>query len=127
MTESIGTRAIAAALCLSLPWLGFSQAASGAVVTTQQFLQLQSPKSDANELRTWLATDDVRAQLVTLGVAPEVVDARIAALSPDEQQLLKERLGELPAGGDVLAIIGVVFVVLLILELVGVIDIFKKT
>ena len=31
------------------------------------------------------------------------------------------------AGGDVLAVIGVVFVVLLILEAVGVIDIFKKT
>jgi hypothetical protein len=30
-----------------------------------------------------------------------------------------------PAGGDVLALVGAVFVVLLILELVGVIDIFK--
>ena len=32
-----------------------------------------------------------------------------------------------PAGGDALAVIGIVFVVLVILELVGVIDIFKKT
>jgi len=31
-----------------------------------------------------------------------------------------------PAGGDVIAIIGVVFLVLIILEVVGVIDIFKK-
>ena len=32
-----------------------------------------------------------------------------------------------PAGGDVVWIIGVVFIVLIILELTGVIDIFKKT
>jgi hypothetical protein len=32
-----------------------------------------------------------------------------------------------PAGGDALAVIGIVFVILIILELVGVIDIFKKT
>jgi len=32
----------------------------------------------------------------------------------------------LPAGADALAVIGIVFLVLLILELVGVIDIFKK-
>jgi hypothetical protein len=31
-----------------------------------------------------------------------------------------------PAGGDVLVVLGVVFLVLLVLELVGVIDIFKK-
>ena len=41
-------------------------------------------------------------------------------------ELLAERMGELPAGGDALAVIGVVFLVLIILELVGVIDIFKK-
>jgi hypothetical protein len=32
----------------------------------------------------------------------------------------------LPAGGDALAIIGIVFLVLLILEAVGVLDIFKS-
>jgi hypothetical protein len=33
---------------------------------------------------------------------------------------------QMPAGGDALAIIGIVFLVLLILEAVGVTDIFKK-
>jgi hypothetical protein len=36
-------------------------------------------------------------------------------------------MDQMPAGGDLLAVIGIVFVILLILELVGVIDIFKKT
>lgn len=40
---------------------------------------------------------------------------------------MQGQVDRLPAGGSALAVIGVVFVVLLILELVGVIDIFKKT
>jgi uncharacterized membrane protein (Fun14 family) len=36
-------------------------------------------------------------------------------------------MDQMPAGGDALAVIGIVFLVLIILELVGVIDIFKKT
>jgi uncharacterized membrane protein (Fun14 family) len=40
---------------------------------------------------------------------------------------LSSQIESLPAGGDsVLVLIGAVFVVLLILELTGVIDIFKK-
>jgi uncharacterized membrane protein (Fun14 family) len=35
-------------------------------------------------------------------------------------------MADMPAGGDALAIIGIVFLVLMILEAVGVIDIFKK-
>jgi uncharacterized membrane protein (Fun14 family) len=41
--------------------------------------------------------------------------------------MLADGLDEAPAGGDALAVIGIVFLVLLILELTGVIDIFKKT
>ena len=40
--------------------------------------------------------------------------------------MLAEDLENLPAGGSVLAVVGIVFIVLLILELVGVIDIFNK-
>ena len=45
---------------------------------------------------------------------------------PDQElQQLADRLQDLPAGGDsALAVIGVVFLVLLILELVGVTNIF---
>ena len=51
--------------------------------------------------------------------------ARVAALSTEELRQLKLQIDELPAGG-LLAVIGVVFVVLLILELVGVTNIFNN-
>ena len=51
---------------------------------------------------------------------------RIAALTDQELEQLAADLESLPAGGSLLGVAGVVFIVLLILELVGVIDIFKK-
>ena len=47
-------------------------------------------------------------------------------MTPDELARLSRGLDELPAGAGALEVIGVVFLVLLLLELVGVIDIFKK-
>ena len=52
---------------------------------------------------------------------------RLAALSEQEVASLADQIESAPAGGDALAVIGIVFLILVILELVGVIDIFKKT
>jgi hypothetical protein len=64
---------------------------------------------------------------VALGVDPAQVESRVAALTDAELSRLAGQMSEMPAGGDALAVIGIVFIVLLILELTGVIDIFKKT
>jgi hypothetical protein len=73
-----------------------------------------------------LAREQVRGQLLALGVDPSQVEARVAALTDEELRALAGKVAEAPAGGDALAVIGVVFLVLLILEAVGVIDVFKK-
>ena len=68
----------------------------------------------------------VQLQLVQLGVDPELAMARVSALTPTERQMLEEKITDLPAGAGAVEVIGILFIVLLILELVGVIDIFKK-
>jgi hypothetical protein len=73
-----------------------------------------------------LAREEVRAQFEALGVEPAQVESRIAALTDAELRTLAGQMSDLPAGADALAVIGIVFLVLLILEAVGVIDIFKK-
>ena len=72
-----------------------------------------------------LAQDQVRARMEALGVEPAHIEARLAALTDTELAKLAQDIESAPAGG-VLKVIGVVFIVLLILEAVGVIDIFKK-
>lgn len=82
--------------------------------------------TDNGTIQAFLLKETVQQQLVQLGVKPEMAMARVAALTPAEQQLLEEKIAELPAGAGAVEVIGIVFIVLLILELIGVIDIFKK-
>ena len=88
-------------------------------------LQLDQRDELLSSIQTELARDEVRAQFLARGVSPTEVDARVAALSTEELRELQLQIDELPAGG-ILEVIGVVFVVLLILELVGVTNIFTK-
>jgi len=82
---------------------------------------------DLATVRAGLERQDVRERMIALGVDRGLVDSRLAALTDTELHSLAGRMEQLPAGGDLLAVIGIVFIVLLVLELVGVIDIFKKT
>ena len=125
MSQSPGTRVLVAVLCVSLSCLGITPAVAGPV-STQQYLELQYGSASSDALDEMLASEAVRTQLVALGVAPADVQARVAALTSEERAQLMSRVQEMPAGGDVLVLLGAVFVVLLVLELVGVIDIFKK-
>src|SRR5262245_8443644 len=125
MKHSIGKRALVAILSTSLVTLGFAQAANAGIVSTQRYLELQAPPT-GDRLNDWLASADVQEQLVAMGVPPAAVAARLAAMTADERAQLEARINQMPAGGDVLVLIGAVFLVLLILELVGLIDIFKK-
>jgi len=61
-----------------------------------------------------------------MGVDAAQVDSRIAAMTDAELRSLAGEIENLPAGADALAVIGIVFLVLLILEAVGVLDIFKS-
>ena len=77
-------------------------------------------------IQSFLLENAVQLQLQKMGVSPELAKERVAALTPMEQQLLQQKIADLPAGAGVVEVIGIVFIVLLILELLGVTDIFKK-
>jgi hypothetical protein len=113
-------------LCLAILQLGAPMAANAALIGTLEAVESTTRAQDLASVNSALARDDVRRQFVALGVDPAQVDGRIAALTDSELRTLAGRMGEVPAGGDALAVIGIVFLVLLILEAVGVIDIFKK-
>jgi hypothetical protein len=117
---------VAMLLILSMSLLGLPAVSLAAPIGTDTLVQLEQRGELLSRIQTQLARDDVRAQFLQRGVSPTEVDARIAALSTEELQMLTMQLDELPAGGSLLAVIGVVFVVLLILELVGVTNIFTK-
>jgi hypothetical protein len=95
-------------------------------ISTATALALEQRAENEAVVDAYFAREEVEAQLAALGVDPELAKLRAAALSPSELAELAGRIEEAPAGGDLIAVLGVTFVVLLVLELVGVIDIFKK-
>ncbi len=114
------------AMCLALVFSGFTANVQAAVISTQQAMSAEARAATEAGVRASLARDDVRQAMLKLGADPAQVDGRIASLSDAELMQVQGELDRLPAGG-VLAVVGLVFVVLLILELTGVIDIFKRT
>ena len=119
-------RACVAVLSASLVSLGLQAPASAGVVGTAEAIASQNRNARA-VIDATLARADVRAELERMGVDAADIEGRLDALSEAEVATLAGQIGDAPAGGDALAVIGIVFVVLVILELVGVIDIFKKT
>ena len=110
--------------CVMMLWL---PAANAVLLGTDS--ALINPKTISTQddaIQAFLARETVQQQLVQMGVNPELAMARVNALTPTERQLLEKNISDLPAGAGVIEVIGIVFIVLLILELVGVTDIFKK-
>ena len=70
---------------------------------------------------------DVQARLQAMGADPREIEARVAALSDEEAAQLAARLDELPAGGDVLGVVLIVFLVLLFTDIMGWTKIFPFT
>lgn len=109
-------------LCL----FGAQTLARGEVIGTARVLDALERQATIEQIDTVLAQAEVRNELERLGVDPAETSARVAALSDAELVELAENLEGLPAGGSLIGTVGLVFIVLLILELVGVIDIFNK-
>ena len=63
-------------------------------------------------------------KLVSLGVDRAAADARVAPLSDVQASQVLAKADELPAGGDALAVVGLIVIILIITDLIGVTDIF---
>ena len=114
-------------LIFNLLVVTFPQQALAALIQTPDAIAAQEGSEPIERMTRLLALEDVRAQLTQMGIDPAVAEERVAALTEQEAAELQQHLDSLPAGGDsVLAVIGIVFIVLLILELTGVTNVFSK-
>ena len=98
-------------LVVSLLSIGMPGPATAGVVGAGQYLELSERSLHVARVDAVLARAEVREQLVRFGVDPDMARERAASLTGAELAL---------------AVIGVVFVVLIILELVGITRIFRR-
>ena len=100
---------------------GFAQFAWAGTIGTEYMLEADARDASLQRVEALLAR-----QMENLGVDPAVISDRLKGLTDAELIALEGRIDQETAGGSALGVIGAVFLVLLILELVGVTDIFKS-
>jgi len=111
---------------LTVSMLFSTMPAHAEMIGTAQLLSA-SAEAQRDQVSTFLAREDVRQQMVQLGVDPADAAVRVASLTDEELQTLSERIDSLPAGGaGAVELVLVALLVLLVLELAGAIDIFKR-
>ncbi|MEO8225095.1 MAG: PA2779 family protein [Gammaproteobacteria bacterium] len=101
--------------------------ASAGVIGTADYLSATDRAGQIATVQAALSRADVQSQLEKLGVNPVDAVARVASLTDRELADVSTRMASLPAGGDgILVVLGIVFIVLIILEWTGVINIFRN-
>ncbi|MEJ2016457.1 MAG: PA2779 family protein [Limibacillus sp.] len=101
------------------------------MIATDQIANEELAADSRDKVESFLARDDVRQQLESLGVDPGEAQARVDSLSDQEAMQLAQQIDQMPAGqGAIGAVIGaavLIFIVLLITDLLGFTSVFGFT
>ncbi len=96
--------------------MGPVPAAHAAMVSTENVIEQSQVAGNRERVLAFLAREDIRTQMETMGVNPSKAAERVAGLSDSEVMQIVDKLDQLPAGQDAgSAIIGAVFAILIIL------------
>lgn len=95
-----------------------------AMVGNGQIIGELQAELDRDNVLQILERKEAQQQLMALGVSPEMVNERVASMTDQEVAQLNQHLADLPAGGDVLGVILIVFIVFIITDMLGATDIF---
>lgn len=96
--------------------------ASAAMVSTSSLLQ-GNPQISNNESLTTMRSGLSEA-LTQHGVPAQDAHSRVALLTNDQVVMLNGKLADMPAGGDILGVAVLIFLVFVITDAIGATDIF---
>jgi hypothetical protein len=91
---------------------------------TGSLIEAEQSTVDRERLLGQLEREEVRAQLQAMGVSSQAAVERVARMTDAEIRMLNERLEEMPAGAGALTVVLVILVMLLIMDALGITDIF---
>lgn len=116
-------RILTLALSFLLICAPISQAQAAIIANAQLIDQVQQVNDKAALLQT-INRVDVQEQLLGMGVNTAELESRISQMTQQEIAQLNQQINELPAGGDVLGIIVLIFIIFIITDVIGATDIF---
>ncbi len=102
-------------------------AVQASMVTTDQVMGVAEATAARTLLEMTIMRVDVQQALLAQGVNPQDIQARVAALSDSEAAQMASQLDELPAGGDGLGLIVMVFLILVVMDIACLTNIFPFT
>lgn len=118
------TKALALTLSIALVMTPAASSQATFISTDSGLVQPQQ-HADYSRLTELLSTEQARAALLSMGVAPERVLERAQRLTPQELAQLNSQLERLPAGGsDILGVLVLLFIVFIVTDMLGATDIF---
>lgn len=116
-------RTLALILSFLLLCVSTGQAQAAIVSNSQVIYQVQQANDKAALLQT-IRSVDVQQQLLGMGVTTAEIESRVNQMTQEEIAQLNQQINELPAGGDGLGIIVLIFIVFVITDVIGATDIF---
>ena len=116
-------RTLAPVLSLLLLCVSMGQAQAAIISNAQVIYQVQQTNDKAALLQT-IRRADVQQQLLGMGVTIADIESRVNQMTQEEIAQLNQQINELPAGGDGLGLIVLIFIVFVITDVIGATDIF---
>jgi predicted PurR-regulated permease PerM len=98
--------------------------AQAAMIGNEQIINQSQSQQTRDSLQQLLEQDTARQQLQAWGVNPEQIQNRIDSLTDSELARINQQVDTLDAGGNVLGILLVIFIVFVITDVIGATDIF---
>lgn len=116
-------------LMLVIVMLGASLPAPVAarMIGSEETIGASRADADRAAVEGWLGRAEVREQMLSMGVDPAEVDARVAALGDAEIAELAGRMDTMPVGSGVVGVLFAVFIVLLVTDILGLTKVFPFT
>jgi len=121
------SRFLSAALVVSMLGATMPTPVSARMIGSEETLSAIQVDADRAKVNAWLAREEVRDELAAMGVSPDEVEARVAALGDAEIRDLAGKVGTAPAGAGVVGVIVFVFVLLLVTDILGLTKVFPFT
>jgi hypothetical protein len=98
--------------------------AQAAIITNSQVMDNLEQASNKQALLQTIHRVDVQEQLVQMGVSTADIENRIDNMTQQEIAQLNQQIDKLPAGGDILGVIVLIFIIFVITDVIGATDIF---
>ena len=98
--------------------------AQAAMIGNQQIINQSESQQTRDSLQQLVEQQSARQQLQAWGVDPEQIQNRINSLTDSELARINQQVDTLDAGGSVLGILLVIFIVFVITDVIGATDIF---